>query len=215
MGGRRRKAAASVDQQKTACGPSFSFRTGPQAPRDVWVILKAMSRFPTSAADTWPAIACQVAATSALVLLASTAAQAQDRMVYRCPGNLYTDQISTKEAAERGCKTLEGAPVTVIQARRPEAAKPVASGAASRPAGDTRIDPAEQRARDSDARRILETELRKEEERLAQLQKDGGALDERGQPRSADRLAELKAAIARKEADVAAIKREITKLGNP
>ena len=55
----------------------------------------------------------------------------------------------------------------------------------------------------------------KEPQRLAQLQKDGGALDERGQPRSADRLAELKAAIARKEADVAAIKREITKLGNP
>jgi hypothetical protein len=158
-----------------------------------------------------------MALASGLLLLAGAAAQAQDRMVYRCPGNLYTDQISTKEAAERGCKTLEGAPVTVIQSRRPEAPKVAtpASGAASRPAGETRIDPAEQRARDSDARRILETELRKEEERLAQLQKDGGSLDERGQPRSADRLAELKAAIARKEADVAAIKREITKLGNP
>ena len=179
-----------------------------------------MSRSPHPATDFRPAFACKLAEASGLLLLAGAAAQAQDRAVYRCPGNLYTDQISTKEAAERGCKTLEGAPVTVIQTRRPEAAKPVASGgaasgAASRPAGDTRIDPAEQRARDSDARRILETELRKEEERLAQLQKDGGALDERGQPRSADRLAELKAAIARKEADVAAIKREITKLGNP
>ena len=180
-----------------------------------------MSRSPHPATDFRPAFACKLAVASGLLLLAGAAAQAQDRAVYRCPGNLYTDQITTKEAAERGCKTLEGAPVTVIQTRRPEAAKPVASGgaaasgAASRPAGDTRIDPAEQRARDSDARRILETELRKEEERLAQLQKDGGALDERGQPRSADRLAELKAAIARKEADVAAIKREITKLGNP
>lgn len=158
-----------------------------------------------------------MALASGLLLLAGAAAQAQDRMVYRCPGNLYTDQISSKEAAERGCKTLEGAPVTVIQSRRPEAPKAAAaaSGGASRPAGETRVDPAEQRARDTDARRILEAELRKEEERLAQLQKDGGALDERGQPRSADRLAELKAAIARKEADVAAIKREITKLGNP
>jgi hypothetical protein len=174
-----------------------------------------MSRFPSSAAGTWPAFIGTVAVTSGLLLLASAAAQAQDRRVYRCPGNLYTDQISIKEAAERGCKTLEGAPVTVIQTRRPEAPKSAASGAASRPAGETRIDPAEQRSRDSDARRILESELRKEEERLAQLQKDGGALDERGQPRSADRLAELKAAIARKEADVAAIKREITKLGSP
>jgi hypothetical protein len=159
----------------------------------------------------FPSAAC------ALLLLTSVPTLAQDRMVYRCPGNLYTDQLSAKEAAERGCKTLEGAPVTIIQTRRPEAPRPpaAASGAASRPAGETRIDPAEQRARDSDARRILEAELRKEEERLAQLQKDGGATDERGQPRSAERLAELKAAIARKEADVAAIKREITKLGNP
>lgn len=181
-----------------------------------------MSRPPHPAADFRPAFARKLALASGFLLLAGATAQAQDRMVYRCPGNLYTDQISTKEAAERGCKTLEGAPVTVIQSRRPEAPKAAAaasggaaSGGASRPAGETRVDPADQRARDSDARRILETELRKEEERLAQLQKDGGALDERGQPRSADRLAELKAAIARKEADVAAIKRELTKLGSP
>ncbi len=35
-----------------------------------------------------------------------------------------------------------------------------------------RVDPAQQRARDSDARRILEAELAKEEERLAALRKD-------------------------------------------
>ncbi|MEY8878851.1 MAG: hypothetical protein AB9M60_20250 [Leptothrix sp. (in: b-proteobacteria)] len=155
--------------------------------------------------------------TGLALLLACSAAAAQDRAVYRCPGNLYTDQISPKEAADRGCKTLDGAPVTVIQTRRPDApraAAPVASG--PRPSGETRIDPAEQRARDSDARRILEAELRKEEERLQQLQKDGSApTDERGQPRSAERVGELKAAIARKEADVIAIKRELSKLANP
>lgn len=156
--------------------------------------------------------------------LIAAGAQAQDRAVYRCPGNLYTDQISVKEAAERGCKTLEGAPVTVIQTRRPEAPRAAsgaagatsgAAGASPRAPGDSRIDPAEQKARDTDARRILEAELRKEEDRLGALQKESGASDERGQPRSAERVAELKAAIARKEADVAAIRREIGKLGTP
>jgi hypothetical protein len=155
-----------------------------------------------------------------LLSLLAAGAQAQERAVYRCPGNLYTDQITAKEASERGCKTLEGAPVTVIQTRRPEApraASAAAAGvnAATRPPGDTRVDPAEQKARDSDARRILDAELRKEEERLAALQKESGASDERGQPRSAERVAELKAAIARKEADVIAIRREIGKLGTP
>ncbi|MDP4301285.1 hypothetical protein Q8X39_11610 [Leptothrix discophora] len=150
----------------------------------------------------------------------SAPALAQDRSVYRCPGNLYTDQISVREAAERGCKTLEGAAVTVVQTRRPDAPKPLASGAAaassaggpaSRPSANegARIDPAEQRARDTDARRILDGELRKEEDRLAQLQKD---LKDASSA-TPERQAELRAALARKEADVAAIRRELAKLG--
>ncbi|RZS53231.1 hypothetical protein [Sphaerotilus mobilis] len=157
---------------------------------------------------------------SALVLtaLASLPSHAQDRSVYRCPGNLYTDQITVREAAERGCKTLEGAAVTVVQTRRPEAPKaaasgsPAASGATpARSSGNegARIDPAEQRARDTDARRILDGELRREEDRLAQLQKDLT----NAATASPERQNELRAALARKEADVAAIRRELAKLG--
>ena len=51
--------------------------------------------------------------------LALTQAHAQDKAVYRCPGNLYTDALSAKEAAAKGCKTLEGAPITVIQSQMP------------------------------------------------------------------------------------------------
>ena len=147
--------------------------------------------------------------------------RAQERQVYRCPGNLYTDQISPKEALARGCKTLSGAPVTVVQSsNRPRAAASAPAAAASgRP--EMRIDPAEQRARDSDARRILEAELRKEEERLAQLQKElaQGETERRGDERNyaryLERVAELKAAVARKEADVAAIRRELAKQPAP
>ncbi len=171
------------------------------------------------------ALGCALALAGGLLAWPAQAL-AQDRSVYRCPGNLYTDQITVREAAERGCKTLEGAAVTVVQSRRPEAPKPAASGAAgttgaagasgtapARSSGNegVRIDPAEQRARDTDARRILDGELRKEEDRLAQLQKDLT----NATTASPERQGELRAALARKEADVAAIRRELAKLGAP
>ena len=140
-------------------------------------------------------------------------------VMYRCPGNDYNNTISAKEAKDRGCKTLEGAPITVIQTTRPKAAAP--SGGASPAASGSataRVDPAAQRVRDSDARRILEDELRAEEQRLAALQKDynNGEPERQGNERNyqkyLDRVNELKAAIARKESDIGAIKRELGKL---
>jgi chromosome segregation ATPase len=80
------------------------------------------------------------------------------------------------------------------------------------------VSASEQRARDSDARRILETELKREEQQLAALQKEynNGEPERRGEERNyqkyAERVAEMKAGIARKEADIAAIKRELGKL---
>ncbi|MFM2068974.1 MAG: hypothetical protein RLZZ584_3883 [Pseudomonadota bacterium] len=160
---------------------------------------------------------------SLATILASPGLAAQERVVYRCPGNLYTDQISAKEAQERGCKTLDGAPVTVIQStRRPPAKAEAGASAASGARNEgARVDPAVQRARDSDARRILEGELRKEEDKLAALQKDyaGGTPERRGDEgnyaKYQERVAEMKAAIDRKQADIAAIKREIGKLASP
>jgi hypothetical protein len=173
----------------------------------------------------------------AAVAAGAASALAQERPVYRCPGNLYTDQYSAKEAADLGCKTLDGAPVTVVQSpvRRPPAsgggggggegaaARPSGSGAAPavRASGEMRVDPAQQRARDSDARRILDAELAKEEERLAALRKDfnNGEPERRGDERNfaryQERVAEMKASIARKEADIAALKRELAKLPAP
>jgi hypothetical protein len=162
-------------------------------------------------------------------------AQSQPNPVYRCPGPpvLYTDQLSAQEAKDRGCRTIEGATVTIVQGNRPRApaagpapapgaaAAPGAPGAAPAPRpADARIDPAEQRARDSDARRILSEELRREEERLAAMQKEfnNGEPERRGDERNfakyQERVAEMRAAIQRKEADVAAIRRELAKLPN-
>jgi hypothetical protein len=157
-----------------------------------------------------------------LLTLLSGAAIAQDsKPVYRCPGPpvLYTDGISTTEAKERNCRTIEGAPITIVSAPKPRVAAVASTGAtvASRPA-DARIDPADQRARDTDAKRILADELRREEDRLAAMRKDfnNGEPERQGDERNfqkyQDRVAEMKAALVRKEADVAAIRRELAKL---
>ena len=68
-------------------------------------------------------------------------------------------------------------------------------------------------------RRVLQGELRQAEERLSMAQKEfnGGQgerrADERNYQRYLDRVAEMKAGITRKEADIAALKRELAKLG--
>ena len=142
---------------------------------------------------------------------------AEEGATYRCPNNDYKNTISAKEAEKLGCKKLEGAPVTVIQMTkpRPQGTTVPAAATGSSPA---KVDPAAQRARDSDARRILENELRAEEERLAALKKEynNGQPERQGNEQNyqkyVDRVGQLSAAITRKEADIAAIRRELQKL---
>ena len=161
---------------------------------------------------------CCLAALIFTALLPMVPVQAQDKPVYRCPGPpvLYTDALGAQEARDKGCRTIEGAAITIVQAP-PKLRPTVSTAAASRPS-DSRVDPAAQKARDSDARRILTDELKREEDRLAALQAEynNGEPERRGDERNfskyADRVADMKAALQRKEADVAAIKREIAKL---
>ena len=160
-----------------------------------------------------------------IALLAPVPVAAQAGAVYRCPGPpvLYTDALSTEEARERGCRTIEGAPITVIQATKPRPATAgtgtgAGSGALAARSGEGRIDPAAQRQRDGDARRILEAELKREEDKLVVHKRDynNGEPERRGEERNfqryLDRVAEMKAGVARTESDIAALKREIAKL---
>ncbi|RYF00519.1 MAG: hypothetical protein EOO32_06815 [Comamonadaceae bacterium] len=148
------------------------------------------------------------------------AAWSQDR-IYRC-GNEYTNNAA--QAKERGCKPVEGGNVTVLQSSRP-AAPATSSGSASTgsaataPANSPRVGAVDQRARDSDARAILEAELRKAEARYAELNKEFNngtpertALELRNPQGYIERTAELKASLARAESDVAGIKRELARL---
>jgi hypothetical protein len=131
--------------------------------------------------------------------------------------------LSAKEASDKGCKTLDGAPITVIQSiqPRPPAPKNMSGGAGNSagPNAEQRVSPEDQKARDTDARRILEAELRKEEEALAALRKEfnNGEPERQGNERNAqkyqDRVNDMRNALIRKEADVVSVKRELAKLG--
>lgn len=160
----------------------------------------------------------------ALVLLAAVPAAWPQGVpsggpVYRCPGPpiLYTDQITEREAKEKNCRTIEGAPVTIMQSPKQAAParskEPIASGPR-----EGKVDPNAQRQRDGDARKLLEGELRREEGRLADLRKEynNGEPERQGSERNyqryADRVDEMRMAITRKEEDIAAIKRELAKL---
>ena len=142
--------------------------------------------------------------------------------VYRCSqaaGGAVEYINNAKEAQTRGCKVMEGGNVTVVQggipaaAAQPKAPVRVAAAAPSASGG------AEQRARESDARAILESELRKAELKLAEQQKDYNngepekqGIEGRNYQRYLDRVAELKDGITRNQSDIAGLKREIGRL---
>jgi hypothetical protein len=135
--------------------------------------------------------------------------------IYRC-GNEYTNTL--QDARAKGCKLLDGGNVTVVKGTRP-----VAANTASMPARPTtvasaeqRVDASEQRSRDSDARVILDSELRKAESRQAELLKEYNngepermGSEGRNYQKYLDRVGELKASLARNESDIAGIRREL------
>jgi len=161
--------------------------------------------------------ACVLACLGAWAAPAPVAA-AEGNVYYQCPGNVFTNTITAREAEIQGCKSRESQQPTTIAAPKPRSTGSAAPAPVARGSSDARVDPGEQKARDTDARRILEGELRKAEEALAQLRKDynGGEPERRGDERNyqkyLDRVAELKASVTRTEADVAALKRELAKL---
>jgi hypothetical protein len=139
--------------------------------------------------------------------------------IYRC-GNSYTNDKA--EAAAKNCKLVEGGNVTVVQGTRVSgASKPVSVATAPQTAASPqRVDSADQKARDADARAILEAELKKAEARHAELLKEyNNGEPERMGPehknyqKYLDRVAEMKAAIERNEKDMAGLRRELGRTG--
>ena len=141
--------------------------------------------------------------------------QAQDA-IYRC-GNEYTN-TKPDARSNKGCKLVEGGNVTVVQGSPvPKSSVPKTSASAGNNA--PRVDAAQQKARDSDMRLILQEELKKAQTRLEQLKKEYNngepeklGPEARNHQKYLDRVAELKANLARTESDIAGLRREIDRL---
>jgi len=140
---------------------------------------------------------------------------AQDA-IYRC-GNEYTN-TKPDARANKGCKLVEGGNVTIVQGTPvPKSSSPKSNSASGNNA--PRVDAAQQKLRDSDSRRILQEELTKALARQEELKKEynNGEPDKlgpetRNYQKYLDRVAELKANLARNESDIAGIRREIDRL---
>ena len=150
--------------------------------------------------------------------------------IYRCTdsGGGAPEYINnTKEAQTRGCKTLEGGNVTVIQGLAVQKAPARVAGTTTTPS-NTRADggsggggsnSADQKMRDSDTRSILEAELKKAEAKLLDLNKEYNSgepekqgIEGRNYQRYLDRVTEMKDNISRNQSDIAGLKREISRL---
>jgi len=149
-----------------------------------------------------------------LALAAGAASAADGSTYYQCPGNVFTNTLTPKEAEAKGCKAMVTQQPTTIPAPkvRSTSAAPAPANSAS-----SKVDAQEQKQRDSDARKILQDELIKAQQSLDALQKEynNGQPERKGDEKNyqkyLDRTADLKAQIARTESDINAITRELAK----
>jgi len=136
-------------------------------------------------------------------------AHAQER-IYRC-GNVYTNAIPPGQKAN--CKLMEGGNVTVVE--RPRNSVRMAAANENAP----RVQSELQRTRDIESRQILESELRKAQDRRDELLKayNNGEPEKMGPEarnyqKYLDRVASIKSDIERNENDMAGLRRELDRL---
>jgi len=166
-----------------------------------------------------PILLAMTCSMSVFGLLAAPAARAESSAVYLC-----TDAQGHKEykntGITKGCKKVDLPAITTIPAPRKAAASAARSGemAASEGGAFPKLDGANQKARDSDRRQILQDELRSETQKLEALKKEfnNGQPERRGNEANyakyQERVAQMKEDINRIQQNVDALKRELANL---
>jgi hypothetical protein len=143
---------------------------------------------------------------------------------------LCTDDAGRKTfqntGAGKGCKRLDVQPLVTVPAPRlpPVSANsnPVRPAVDQRAAASfPRVEAETQRARDGDRRRILEDEMKSEEDKLARLrtefnngQPERNGDETRNYARYQERVARMQEDIQRSESNLAALRRELALLRN-
>lgn len=147
-------------------------------------------------------------------LIAPVGVWAESQRIYRC-GNAYTNQPEPNA----NCQAMRGGSVTVIEGTRVQAAQ---AAVAHVGASGVKVDSAEQRQRDTQAQAVLLAELQKAQKQHADLVREWNngqperRADEFRQPQKyQDRVAQLRDALPRAEADVAGLQRELSRLVTP
>lgn len=149
--------------------------------------------------------------------------------IFRCENNGVVEYSNNPaNGRDAKCRLVDLPNLTTIPAPKlPAQPAQPAGGSTARPAGASanptpasfpRVDTGAQRTRDSERRKILEDELKKEEMRLAELRSEfnGGEPERRGDERNfqryLDRVQRLKDDIARSESAVSSLRREMAAL---
>ncbi len=166
-----------------------------------------MRRIPS----TWRLLFAGLAAAGA-----SLPSAAQSDVIYRCideQGHKSYQNTGAGKGCERADGLLMSTPAPPARGDGRPAAAPAPSAS---PASFPRIDSQTQRLRDGERQRILEEELRGEEERLARLRAEfnqgqplAAADETTGSPRYRERTQRLSEDIQRAEANVASLRREL------
>jgi hypothetical protein len=167
--------------------------------------------FMTSRFTGW-ARRCAALLPAALALLACAPASA-DSAIYKCVDD--AGRVELTDVNKRGCKLLDVPGSIPAPAPRRGSAPARASAPVSTPTDFPKVDGSQQRVRDDDRREILNDELRSEEKKLAELQREfnGGEPERQGGERNnvkyQERVAALRDSIARALKNIDALKREI------
>jgi Domain of unknown function (DUF4124) len=142
----------------------------------------------------------------ALLALIATSVQAD---IFKCTDN--EGHITYSNIATKNCKTL-------TLDRLPTAPATKASTKAPSPASFPKVDEATQKTRDTDRRRILESELATEQKSLEEAKKELAEQeairtgDERNYQKVLDRVQPFKDRVALHERNIVALKKEISNL---
>ncbi len=142
-------------------------------------------------------------------------ATSEPQRIYRC-GNSYTNQPDPAA----NCKPLASGSVTVIEGTRVQGPSATAPNApSSTPTSAGKVDSTEQRQRDTQAQAVLHAELQRALKQHSELLREWNngeperRADEHRQPQKyQDRVAQLRGALQRTEADVAGLQRELSRL---
>ena len=154
--------------------------------------------------------------------LLSTGAPAQSSDIFVCTDE-HGQKVFQNTGNVKSCKRMDVQPILTVPASRIPQVRGAGQAAVEQrasvsPASFPRVDGETQRTRDSDRRRILEDELRAEEERLAKLKSEfnNGEPERRGDERNfalyKERTQRLHEDIARTENNVRALAREMSLL---